>query len=443
MILLAALSWAQERPDTAGFVDSAVVPVRCHWQREEDEARCADVLEWAATAWAVQVDGIGFVAPPGDGGLGGSDALDIYLSLEGGAGEAWVDCVGGDGTCVDADAADGRAGAASHVVIDARTDDADLPEYVVHEFNHTTQYATDYAEPFLALWEGTAVAAQRWTLPDEPLSASELADFQATPWISTALQDGYFLEELGIWSWYEYGAGVWVTWLDEVHADGTGAVGPALWAAATQEGYGADPDVLDAWDAVAGSWRDDLLDFTADRARFGTDAAPAWLTWGGPGAYAFREATEVGAGDRLAPEYPPYPLGVSFFDVDVPAGAMRTFALEGEDGVDWALLVIDGATTSAETTFTAAADTTITLAVVNLGPPGMDADDALAPADFTLSVDAPAGDGGGDEEGPEGPPAEEGCGCATSGGLGGAWLAGLLALYSRPRSTRRPASKNA
>ncbi len=195
------------------WVDGDAEPLRCHWHREQDEALCADVLIWAGEAWAGQVDGVGFIAPLPDDGRGGSDALDIYLTTSaGGAGIAWVDCDANPiGDCADADPDDGLAAATAYVVIDPRTDAADFRHFVHHEFNHVLQYGIDFAEVSLSLWEGTAVAAEHWTDPGWSTSTSDMADYQATPWASAVLQDGYFLDdEYGLWTWYEYGAVAWI-----------------------------------------------------------------------------------------------------------------------------------------------------------------------------------------------------------------------------------------
>lgn len=439
---------ASARPASAGWADSATRPVRCHWQRREDEARCADVLAAAEAAWAAQVDGIGFSAPLPDGEEGGSEALDVYLTVDvtGGAGEAWVDCVGGDGTCLDSDPADGKAAAPAYVVVDARTDDADLAEYVVHEFNHACQYASDWAEPFLVAWEGTAVAAQTWTL-GEHSAASEIADYQATPWLSAVLQDGYLLEDYGLWSWYEYGAVVWVLWMDQAHGDGAGSVGPALWAAMTQEGAGSEPDVLDAWGALAGDWRADLLAFTVDRARMGGEGGPDWLAWAGDAARAWREAEGLSEPGSWTPAWPIFPLGAAFYDVDLPAGARWSFAAEGDEGVDWAVIVV-GATDAVvaegeAATWEADAAETVTVAVVNLGPPGMDADDVLEVAEVALvATDLDAADDAGEaDEDTGGESAGAGCGCASAAGGRGRGLAvvgaAIAAGLARRRSSRR------
>lgn len=417
--MLLLLPAALARPADLGSVDDTVHPIRCHWERPEDEARCATILTYASLAWDVQVDTIGFAAPLPDAGEGGSDALDIYFGVSetSGAGEAWVDCDGGDGTCLDVDPADGLAAAPSYVVIDARLDDASLPGFVVHEFQHTTQYATDYAEPFLSVWEGTAVSCEMWTLPDVPPSADDVGDYQATPWMSAVLQDGYFLwDEYAIDSWYEYGAMVWVRWFDARYGTGDGTAAAELWRTMSQEGYATEPDVLDAWQTIAGApWQDEFLQFAADRARMGEDGAPEWLAFAGEQGIVARDPVpSVGAVEAEL-----YPLGAVYYDVDVAMGDTLDVTIDGDPSVDWGLVFVEeGATETivagTEASYTAQLDAGVTVGVVNLGSPGMDADDPLAASVVKVHL------------------AGRGCGCG--GGGGAAWLLPLTLLLGRRRS---------
>jgi hypothetical protein len=409
------------RPDDIGFVDSDEGHVRCHAAAEEGLARCADVVVWGEEAWAAQVTRLGFHAPPPDGGLGGSDALDIYLTpAAGGSGSAFVDCDGGDPDCVDVAPDDDRATTSSFVEIDPRTDDALFQAYVHHEFAHTLQYATDYTEPFLSLWEGTAVACEHWTDPAWPTSADDLADYQATPWVSAILQDGYLLADIGYSddSWYEYGAVTWMFFLDDHYGDGAGSVGPAIWELVAPPGA----TVLDAWDTLSGDWRASLLDFTAERARMGTDAGPAWAAFAGDLGYAAREgALEVG--DSVRPSRAPYPLGVSYYSLPPEQVTVR---VDGDRRVDWAILAITAEDWTQLDSGDTIDGTDVTLAIVNLGPPGLVATDPLEPAQFTLTVGAP-----------KTASPTDGCACGGTGTRSWWGIGIAAALWTRRRLTRR------
>ena len=403
--LLIWLAPASARPHEFGHVNDPNRGTICHYNQEVDKEHCLELLGWVDEAWTIQVDGMGLVAPVSDGELGGSDALDIYLSSEGtgGAGGAYVTCDAGDADeCVDAVQGDGRNGASAYIVIDPDTDPAQLRQYVHHEFQHVTQYATDFAEPSLSTWEGTAMAAERWTDPTAPLDPGPIADYQAAPWASAVLQDGYFLD--GAYgfedSWYEYGAATWLLWLDAQHGDGAGSVGPALWAALAQEGAVNEPDVLDAWDALLGTgaqataWKTDLMAFEADRARMGTDAGPDYLAFAGADAYAWREGRLQGE-DAVTPSSPPYPLGMSLWDRDVDNFDVIELRVDGDNAVEWAIIAVQGGETSTwwgpdaingSAVWQPPDDGPATIGVINLGGAGFDADNVLETASFTLNV---------------------------------------------------------
>lgn len=416
MILLLSVAFAA-RPDAIGSADSA--HFRCHYETEAEQDRCDEVLGWAEEAYEAEVERIGFRPPPPDDGLGGSDAIDIYLTREaGGAGSAWVDCDGGDPDCIDPTPGDDRAESTSYVVIDPRTDDALFQSYVHHELCHTYQYATDYTEPFLSLWEGTAVACERWTDPTWPTLSDDFGDYQATPWLSTILQDGYFLADIGVNddSWYEYGAVAWVWFIDETYGQGDGGTAPEVWEAASAPGA----TVLDAWEQLSGDYEASLLEFTAQRARMGGPGAPAWSEFAGEAARAAREAA-LSPGGRREPAWPPYPLGVSFFDVPAESEGLP-LDFRGDEAVRWALLSIDADAWSELADGDPLAGGS-TLAVVNLGPEGFAATDALEPASFSVRA------GGA-------------CGCASGGGGGvGLWGLVLCVVAQRRQSVgsiRRP-----
>ncbi len=414
MLWTIVITAAYARYPEAGFVDSTEGHVRCHYERDTDASRCDDVVIWAEQAWVTQIDGLGFTAPLPDDGVGGSDALDIYITREaGGAGSAFVDCDGGDPACEDPDPTDDVDGAPSFVVIDPRTASDDFPLFTYHEFQHTTQYARDYTEPFLALWEGTAVACEHWTAPGWPTSAPDFGDYQATPWLSVILQDGYFLADTGFsdGSWYEYGAVAWVFFMDDRYGDGLGSIGPALWDEAGKPGA----NVLDAWQTLSGDREASLLEFAADRARMGTAAGPAYAAFAGVYGVAWREETPIDA--PAAPSYPPYPLGMSLYDASGPG----EIAFDGDPSVRWALLAVtDSDAIELDPHGSVDLDGDWTLVVINLGPDGFVATDPLEPASFTLLLS-------GVEE------TTQSCGCDASSHGGLAFGVLGLALARRRR----------
>ncbi|MCR9165812.1 MAG: hypothetical protein ACE37F_32285 [Nannocystaceae bacterium] len=415
------------RPPSAGFVDSGSHPIRCHWELERDAPRCEIVLRAAERSWDVQVDALGFEAPmPDDDGI-----LDIYLSDDQTGGGAYA-----YGPSVDEDPDDGKRGCHAYIGIDPSVGDDVLAAYVAHEFSHVLQYATDFTEPTLPLWEGTAHAAEAWTLPGHELDAGNVADFQRTPWMGL-LGDGYFLlDAYDLWSYYEYGAVAWILYLDHEHGSGDGSAVAALWRAASQPGPRNEPDVLDAFEEVAGD--DALMAFSAARVAFGTDAAPAWTEALGAMAQLGLEA-EVVVGEEplaLTPTVAPYQTGASYWRLlGVPEGATLHLEVEAS-GASFGVLAADDAAVdwAIDDTLEWVGTSEVVVGAVNLGEPGFDGDDAWRQTAFTLHVWVEEPDPtDGETDGPGIGAADDGCACSTRGSGHAAWLLALVLLRIRRR----------
>jgi len=323
-------SW---RPESAGSVDHDSLPLRCHWGDDTDEALCDEALGYLEDAWLAQVDGAGFVEPlPDDDGL-----LDLYMTSQSAGGGAYA-----YGPCSTSEV-DGRQGCHAYMVIDPDYAPALLDLTVAHEFNHVLQYATDFEEPTLPLWEATATAAQRWTYPDSGLDLEYLEDFQTTPWVGL-LGDGYKLwDDYEIWSYYEYGAAIWIMHLEATWGDGLGGGGAALWWAARQEGPVNEPDVIDAYDEVSGDWIAALVELSIARSLLGTEDAPDWaaeLTRPRFGVVPDASLTVDELPATVTPEYGPWPTGTSYVFVDgVPEHHVVSIeAIDPAEG-NWALFV--------------------------------------------------------------------------------------------------------
>ena len=454
------------RPDTLGYVDSDTHNVRCHWAEDEFEQYCDAVVEAAEIAWDTQT-AAGFPEPFTDEGLGGSDAVDIYLETETTGGGAYAYCMyTGENAytiCDDADETDGRSGSSAYIAIDPNIGQSFLASYVAHEFNHVLQYAIDFNEPVLPFWEGTATAAQSWTLGDDAsMSPIEVWDFQAVPWASL-FSDGYMLwKDLGLWSYYEYGAEIWFHHYESMHGDGTGSATANLWLAGAQEGATNEPDILDAWEAETGDWQASFLSFVSARGRIGTANSPDWASsWLDEAAEVnvLREMTPDIMPSNVNPNRPPEQLGALFFDISgLATGQTIDVTIDSEAEVEWAVVFIDGAEEAVEapvsvgqTVSYAPTDGDARVAVVNLGPNGWDIDThdwgalwiMLSAAE--LEINFAVGEGGKSQDtGDTGTPNDTGaandtgnsrppkgddekpgaCGCNTGAGWG--W--GLLAL---------------
>jgi len=419
------------RPDAIGFVSSERYPLKVHWTTPGDDLQAADALAHAERAWEVQVDALGFQPPLLPDGLTGDDGggpeLDIYLDAigewEGYAEmESWEDTTGPDGF----------AASPAFVVIDRGLPAEWLAPYVVHEFNHVLQIAIDLEESSLALWEGTATAAQRWTLGDAGFWDADVDSYQEAPWAPALTGDSYVLwDAWNVGYAYEYGAALMVMHVDEVMGAGDGSAGPALWRAAAADS-GDEPDAVDAFAEVSGEDLDVALSLLA-RTR--------WLTgtrWDARGladaaGWGPDEAVPVAAHltEGRADLESLFVHGQAFVTLDLAAGT--SVAVEGED-VHWALAAFsDRDPAPFEVASGPGPELDLragswVLALTNLGPPGFDGDDDPYVEAFPTVVigDAP-------------PDAATGCSCTTAATPPPPllWAATLLLCVRRRRRSSR------
>lgn len=428
---LASLLMPGWRPTAVGFQDSDTHPIRCNYSLEEDAGRCDIVLAAVEQAWEKQVTQIGFPAPiPDEDGL-----LDIYLheDPDGGA-YAWC------GTYGDDDPDDGRSGCAAIIAIDRQIPDKILPWYLAHEFNHALQWATDFNEATTAVWEGTATAAEPWTDASAfKVDLSYLEDFQATPWLGI-LGDGTFLwDEHQLWSYYEYGAALWVLHLDHAYGDGAGSGGRDLWLALAQEGLPNSPDVIDGYDTLSGDWRAALMDFSLERTRVGTEHAPEWADFPVGRVTLSPDAVVAWPAGDLVPATQPYETGAVYWVLEgVPADQRVRIDLSSSREGEWGLLWSQGDAgqwVRGQTLEFQAPGGELWVGAVNLDHPTY-ARTAALPAlragqqDITLHISElePASeDTGSDSAADTGTQESEG-GCGGCGGAGGGGLWGLVGL---------------
>ena len=232
------------RPDSVGYIDSTVLPARCHWADEADATLCDIALAALEVAWPIQVEQMGFYPPmPDDDGL-----LDLYITEQWTGGGAYA-----LGTYTDEDTEDGRMGSHAYIALAPSIGPDLMASYVDHEFNHVLQYGTDFTENLLVLWEGTANIAAWYVHPDVALDEFAMFDFQATPWAGLMIDSYRLADDYGLWSYYEYGAMLWNLFLEDGWG-GSGEASAALWALGAQDGWDNEPDMLDALDLLTGDW---------------------------------------------------------------------------------------------------------------------------------------------------------------------------------------------
>jgi hypothetical protein len=248
-------------PEPPDQLVSTTHPVIVHYDASyspDQTVRAQAVLEAIETSWSIQVDQLGFQPPVLPDAVGGPE-FDVYLieySLGAAfvANDGWVDAVPGDGL----------SATSSYMVVDNRLPQAWQDSYIAHEFNHACQYATDFTELSFPIWEGTATAAQDWTYGEAGFWDLDVPSFQeASAWPSLVANGNYTWYGAGIGFYFEYGAAFWVMFLDEKYGTGDGSKGAQLWREAANEGFGQEPDAVDAFAATAGTTVGDGLNHLA------------------------------------------------------------------------------------------------------------------------------------------------------------------------------------
>lgn len=186
------------------YLQSSQFPLRIHYSTGA-ETRAADVLEAAEDAWSYQVVGLGFLPPPSDAGLHGSDDFDIVIEPTPYLGY----------TAATVEAADRPLGWASRIVLDPGLPDYVIPLIVSHEFHHAIQtgicpIGSNLGEAGAVLVSGIHRAGEAWYLT----YSLGFNTFQQAPWKSVDWQ-----AELG--NYYPYGAALYLLFVDETRGDGT------------------------------------------------------------------------------------------------------------------------------------------------------------------------------------------------------------------------------
>jgi len=362
------------RPPGAFEIRSAAYPLVGHYDRAEDLSTAEVLLAALERSWEVQVVQLGFRAPVPDTHDG--PELDFYL-IDQDPYYAWT---AGD-SLVDSVPGDGASSTAAYIAFSRDIPPELVEPYSAHEFNHILQWSTDFTEASLPIWEGTATAAQSWTLGEAGLWYLDIPSFQEVPGAPTLLSDGYVLEpRTGLGTYFEYGTALWVMHLDRQLGTDRNA-GVELWEATASEGE-LEPDAVDAAIEVAGGF-DELMNGIA-RSRWlvgdwwDERGFPEAATWGPE----FVVAHTVDIPETWRPE-DVFITGQAFGTIDA-TGLAGTMTIEASSPTDLQLSMIvfwRGAggvgEASGRTVTVESLDGVdeIVVAVSNQGPPSWDAED--------------------------------------------------------------------
>lgn len=461
-----------DRPVSVGYVDSEIYPIRVHYRRDADAERARTVvLPSAEHAWAIEVDQMGWPMPAIDGGLGGSDSFDYYMTNDGTYGGAWT-----WGPGIDVTPDDGWYSVAAFVALDEQgITDADMDDFVSHEFNHALQYTIDGVERTSFVWESTAEAMEEFVAPDTDLYFIDIPAFQALPFESLLFDSSKpEIREYDRYSFYEYGGSIAGLYLEQAFGQNDGTTLLQLWLNLAQGTTASEPDYVDALAMMGGAeaptYEDVYLGLAEWRMFASTRDDGAHYVEGGAWGQRSLVATEGSLalssidGSTVQPVDAPYDLGTSYWEItvdDALEGNLH-FDLAGESGVEWGLVAsawLEGAParvvkTRAEAGQAVALDldltgaTMVMVGVSNLGVPNLDAEGDHARASFSLSFQRSlpdTQDSGGDSAIADSDPAGEtpdktepeevaGCGCASSPApMAGLLLLGLPLLLRRRR----------
>lgn len=183
-------------------------------------------------AWEVQIERMGFAPPPTDGGLGGDERFDVYLTPISYFG--YADSAGGViGDNPFSEAAETRA-AFSYMALDTTfegylkyglTVEEALANTAVHEFSHSVQYGYDSEEEWWLL-EATGAVIESLHYPNLHDNIGYLVAHTEQPDVCLPFVD----ETLGF-DYHPYSHWYFLKYLVEHHPLGEKIL-PRLWAAA-------------------------------------------------------------------------------------------------------------------------------------------------------------------------------------------------------------------
>ncbi len=200
-----------ERPNSAGYVDSDKYPLRVHWTNEAYKNLAVSALDFAEYAWETETN-MGFNAPLTDDGAGGNNSIDIYIGTDAAGAAGYTRPVAWN---LDTDISD----CYTYIVIAADSSNA-LKTTVAHELNHAMQAAHDCLEPS-SIWENTATYVMDKVYPD-------IGDYiYYFPYYQSYPHYPYDYFEEG--SLYQYGGMLEVAFLEEYYGNNDGKLIAAVW----------------------------------------------------------------------------------------------------------------------------------------------------------------------------------------------------------------------
>ena len=211
-------------------------PFTVHYSRLSDADKATEMVGHLETAWAKQVDDLGFTAPLDDSGQCGNDGrYDVFIWR--GVDGAFVDAIAENPQSVHDDYTTYMA-----IDITGSTGNALLDTTLAHEFNHAVQASDDWWESAL-IFEMSATFVEALVYPQQDDYFFTLEDFQNRPDRSLFFDDSYR-------TWHMYGAAMYLHYLSERYFPADPAFIARVWRMSRSDPSIGRPDYIDALRAM-------------------------------------------------------------------------------------------------------------------------------------------------------------------------------------------------
>jgi hypothetical protein len=186
------------RPSFSFTLQSSVIPLRVHYEEASQQTRAEKALAAYEHSWQVEVDEMGFFAPPGDMGLEGSDDYDVYVAN---TGSEFTLGYTMPESQVESTWWNDRT---SHIVQGRQlVSDEEIQTTACHEFNHACQMSMA-AETITSFYENTATWVEPHVYPEWSEFAWDYSMwYQVDPWRPVC---GFDNDGVGL---YQYGGFMW------------------------------------------------------------------------------------------------------------------------------------------------------------------------------------------------------------------------------------------
>ncbi len=232
----------RSRPDSIGFVQSSIAPLRVHYETTEQIPLAEEFLGHAEQFYRYFVDVAGFYDTPPDDNRGGSNDYDIYIDTYSYAGiypeDDWEDSWWSDLRSYTFTQPDGLI---------------NLISTIGHELNHAHQLAMNWGSA-TCFFEATATIMEDYAYPEGDWINDMLPPFiQGRPYKPIDWHEGGGQP-------YQYAAFIFPKFLVEYYNNNEIPMVGEIWQEMVQEGIWGEPDHLDAIETVIARYGPETFD---------------------------------------------------------------------------------------------------------------------------------------------------------------------------------------